>query len=295
MKINLKTEFRKLKLLVFTGSILLILVARCSFQVLAAESETKGVETGSGKLISKVAPGEFLPISVKLINFGAGQRVDVTIDYQILDSDEDDVVVSYSETVAVETTASFVKNIQIPFGLPPGKYIASSNIVYEGQEVPAISKFEFTVERKIAGIFLSQLILYGAITLLVGIAFAIVSRLIIKRRVSRGTLHEYQDVPKQERLFYEIISDTITQMRSHKGDEAIQIAGKIDGLIINEENGKVLKINKDPAEIVALLILQYEKTFGKKISFSSRESDKEAKERLRPIEENLNIIKKYFR
>ena len=122
------------------------------------------------------------------------------------------------------------------------------------------------------------------------------SRLIIKkRRVSRGISHEYPEEPKQDRLFYEIISDTITQMRSHKGDEAIRIAGKIEGLIINEENGKVLKINKDPAEIVALLILQYEKHFGKKMSFSPRESDKEAKERLRPVEENLNIIKKYFK
>ena len=289
----LKKNLRKIKLPALVSLVLITLAIWCNFQILAAEPKTNEMETGSGRLVSKVAPGEFLPISVKLINFGEGRRVDVDVDYQILNSNNV-VVFSQSETVAVETTASFVKNIQIPLDLPSGEYIASSKITYEGQEVPATSKFEFSVERKIAGIFVSQFILYGTVTILVGIAFAVLSRLIIKRRASRSNPHEYSDVPKEERLFYEIISDIIMQMRSHKGDQAIQIAGKIDGLVINEENGRVLKINKDPAEIVALLILQYQKSFGKKMVFSPRESDKETKELLRPVEKNLDIIKKYF-
>lgn len=289
----LKKNLRKIKLPALVSLVLITLAIWCNFQILAAEPKTNEMETGSGRLVSKVAPGEFLPISVKLINFGEGRRVDVDVDYQILNSNNV-VVFSQSETVAVETTASFVKNIQIPLDLPSGEYIASSKITYEGQEVPATSKFEFSVERKIAGIFVSQFILYGTVTILVGIAFAVLSRLIIKRRASRSNPHEYSDVPKEERLFYEIISDIIMQMRSHKGDQAIQIAGKIDGLVINEENGRVLKINKDPAEIVALLIFQYQKSFGKKMIFSPRESDKETKELLRPVEKNLDIIKKYF-
>jgi len=293
MKIILKTDLRKVKLSVLASLVLITLVAGYSFQVLAAEPKTGEVKTSGEGLISRVAPGEILPISVKLINFGGGQRVDVTIDYQILCSNNV-VVFSQSETVAVETTASFVKNIQIPLDLSPGEYIASSKITYEGQEVPATSKFEFTVERKIAGIFISQLILYGIITLLIGIAFAVLSRLIIKRRASRLNPHEYSDVPKEERLFYEIISDIIMQMRYRAGDRAMEIASSIDGLVINKENGKVLEINKDPAEIVAVLILQYQKSFGKKMVFSPRESDKEAKELLRPVEKNLDIIKKYF-
>ena len=289
----LKKNLRKIKLSVLASLVLITLVAGHGFQVLAAEPETGEVKTSGGKLISRVAPGEFLPISVKLINFGAGRRVDVDVDYQILDSNNV-VVFSQSETVAVETTASFVKNIQISLDLPPGKYIASSKITYEGQEVPATSKFEFTVERKIAGIFVSQFILYGTVTILVGIAFAVLSRLIIKRRVSRSTPQEYTEVPKKERIFYEIISDTIMQMRSYVGDQAIQIAAKIDGLVINEDNGKVLKINKDPAEIVALLILKYQKELGKEIKVLPRKADEETKDRLRTVEKHLDIIKKYF-
>ena len=289
----LPKNLRRIEISALASFVLIILTFWCNLWILAADTKTSGVETSSGRLVSRVAPGEFLPISVKLINFGQGQTVDVNVDYQILNSNNI-VVLSNSETVAVETTASYVKNIQIPFDLPSGKYSALSSITYGGQLVPATSKFEFTVERKIAGIFVSQFILYGAVTILVGIAFAVLGRLIIKRRVSRGALLEYPQVPKQDRLFYEIISDTISQMRSRKGDQAIQIAQRIDGLVINEENGRVLKINKDPAEIVALLVLQYERTFGGKMGLSPRDSDQEARKRLSAVEKNLDIIKKNF-
>lgn len=289
----LKIYHRKLKLLAFICLVLEIIVIGFNLQALAAEPKIGEVKTKGEGLISKVAPGEFLPISVRLVNFGGGRRVDVTINYQILDSN-DVVVLTETETVAVETTASFVKIIQIPNDLPPGKYTASSDITYETQEVPATSKFQFTVERKIAGIFVSQLILYGIITGLIGIAFAVISRLIIKRRASRLTPHEYSDMPKQERLFYEIISDIITQMRYHLGDQAIEIARDIDGLVINKENGRILELNKDPAEIVALLVLRYQKQTSQKTKVSPRKIDKETKEQLRPVEEHLDIIKKYF-
>ncbi|KPJ55181.1 hypothetical protein AMJ47_01555 [Parcubacteria bacterium DG_72] len=290
----LKIDYRKVKLLIFVCLVLAILVIGYSPQSLA-EAKTAEVKTSGEGLVSRVAPGEFLPISVKLINFGKGQRVDVTINYQILNSNNE-LVFSETETVAVETTASFVKNIQIPLDLPSGKYVASSEIIYEGQKVPASSNFQFTVERKIAGIFVSQLIVYGIITVLIGILFAVVSRLIIKkRRASRLSPHEYSNVPKQERLFYELISDIIMQMRYYSGHKAIEIAENIDGLVVQEGSGKVLKINKDPAEIIALLILQYQKQIGKKMRVLPRRTDRETKTRLRPIDKNLDIIKKYFR
>ncbi len=281
----------KLKFLASAALLLAILVTGYNSPIFAAESGE--VKTSGGSTVSRVAPGEFLPVSVKLANFGAGKRVDVTIDYQVL-GEAGRVVLTESETVAVETTASYVKNIQIPQDLPPGNYTVTSGITYEGQEVPATAKFQFTVERKIAGIFISQLVLYGTITLVVGIVFAIISRLIIKRRFSRHTPHEYSHVPKHERPFYEIISDLIAQMRQHTGDRAIEIASNIDGLSIRE-NGKVLAINKDPTEIVALLVLQYEKSLGKEPSFSARKADEETKKALAPAEQNLGIVSKYFK
>ena len=287
-----KIDIKKLKSLIFVWLILEILAIGHSPQVLAEEPETTGVKTSGASLVSRVAPGEFLPISVKLVNFGKGQRVDVTINYQILCS-HDKVVLSETETVAVETTASFVKNIQIPHNLLPGKYTASSNIIYEGQEVPATSKFQFTVERKIAGIFVSRLTLYGIITIFIGIVFAVISRLLIRRRFSRVKPYEYPKVPKKDRIFYEIISDIIMHMRSHIGDKAIELAGTIDGLIV-KENGSILEINKDPAEITALLMIKYQKNLCRKVSILPRRTDKETKKCLCSVDKNLDIIKKYF-
>ena len=184
-----------LKKLIFAYAILVVLSVAFDSKTFAQETKTGRTETSSGNLISRVAPGDFLPISVKLVNFGGGRRVDVTINYQIIDENAEEVI-SQVETVAVETTANFVKVIQIPYQIPSGKYRAVSSIIYEGQEVPAISQFEFTVERKFAGIFVSQLLIYGIVTLLISVAFAVVSRLLIKkRRARRIAPHEYPDVP----------------------------------------------------------------------------------------------------
>jgi len=289
---NYKTLYRKFLL----GScfVLIMLAMGFSPHLKAQAPETAEVKTSGGALISRVAPGEFLPISVKLVNFGGGRRVDVTIDYQILNSNNI-AVVTQSETVAVETTAGFVKNLQIPYNLSSGEYTAVSKITYEGQEVPATAQYQFSVEKKIAGIFVSQFILYGAFTLIIGIAFAVVSRLVIKkRRASRLSPHDYSDVPKPDRLFYEILSDTIMQMRYRVGDQALALAHNIDGLTIDEQSGKVLNITRDPAKIIALLVLQYENQLGQKISFALRKTDKETKKHLAPVDKNLVVIRKYF-
>ena len=284
---------KKFKFILFF-CLMLVLTFSYASQTLAVLHEAAELKTESGGLVTKLAPGEFLPISVKLTNFGGGRRVDVSIDYSILD-DSGNVITTESETVAVETTASYVKFIQIPHNTVSGVYTAESSIVYQGQAVPATSTYQFSVERKIAGIFVSQFILYVIIALGIGIAFAIVSRLVIKkRRARRLTPHDYSDVPKEKMIFYDIISDTIMQMRYRVGVEALEIAKNIHNLVIDEKDGKVLEIKDSPEKIIALLILQYEKHLGEKVSFALRKHDKEAKENLDTVNKNLVVVRKYF-
>ncbi|TSC77727.1 MAG: hypothetical protein G01um101429_995 [Parcubacteria group bacterium Gr01-1014_29] len=294
MKYDLNMHFTKslcLKRSYFLVAILTIVFGFSAVMVMAQESE---VRTSSGNLVTRVAPGELLPVSVKLVNFGGGKRVDVTIDYVIL-NEKGGIVLTEKETVAVETTAGFIKIIQIPRDVPPGKYTAEARITYQGQKVPAVANYQFTVERKIAGMFASQFLIYGAITVVVGIIGAAASRLIKKKlRVSRLTPHEYPEIPKEERIFYEIISDIIAQMRYRVGDKALDIARGIDDLIIDGNSGKVMSVKKSPAKIIALLILKYEKLLGQKISFAMRRPNEEAKERMAAIDKNLVVIRKYF-
>ncbi len=228
------------------------------------------IQTSGAGLASRVAPGEFLPVSVKLLNFGSRKKADVVITYKITDA-EGKKIYSAEETVAVETTATFVKTIQIPFETPPGRYIAKSSIVYQGQVTPATTEFPFLVERKILGLFQSDFYRYGGITLLISVLMILAGRALIKRhRGVRFTVFDYTDIPHGKRTFYEILSDTIMEMRERVGDDALKIAANIPGLRIDKETGRVLALTGHPSKIIAALVLEYEKLLGKKVSFSFR-------------------------
>jgi hypothetical protein len=219
---------------------------------------------------SRVAPGELFPISVRLSNFGAARRIDVLIEYSIL-SAAGEKLYAISETVAVETTANFVKTIQIPLGMAPGIYIAQTSITYGGQLVPAVTQFNFTVEQKILGLFQSDLALWGSITVVVGVLMLALGRTLVRRRRSeRFTPLDYSGIPRDTRIFYEIISDAVMQMRQRVGDEALLIAARIDGLKIDTETGRVLDLAGQPPKIIATLVSEYQKLLGKKVSFALR-------------------------
>ncbi|MBI3633385.1 MAG: hypothetical protein HY226_03785 [Candidatus Vogelbacteria bacterium] len=242
------------------------------FDVVSAPAGRR-VDTESAGLVLRVAPGELLPISVKLSNFGGGKKVDVLVKYYIL-TDSGVEIYSSEETVAVETTASFVKTIQVPFGAAPGIYFAKTAIVYGGQLVPATTQFPFTVERKILGIFQSDFILYSGIILILGVLLFYLARLFAEhRRLARFTPFDYSDIPHDERVFFELLSDTIMSMRQRVGDQAIEVARKVDGMVVDDKTGRVLKITGSPSKVIAGLVSGYEKALGKKVSFSFRKEN----------------------
>lgn len=261
---------------------------------LPGASSAQKIETAGAVSQSHFAPGEFLPISVKLLNFGTDRRVDVSITYKVLDA-LDNEVISSTETVAVETTASFVKLLQLPRSLPTGRYTASAAILYAGQEFPATAQFEFLVRQKFAGYFLSEWLIYGIVIVLLGfMAFLIGRSLFKKDKSGRLNSSDYSDVPKNDRVFYEILSDIITQMRLRVGDKAIEIAKGIEGLEISEDTGQIIQITKNPAKIVAILILKYENELGEKVSFALRQVDEGSDTKIKSLDKNLVVIRKYF-
>jgi hypothetical protein len=229
------------------------------------------VQSNSVGLAVKIAPGELLPISVKILNFGGGKRVDVTITY-LITSEKNVEVYRATETVAVETTNSFVKTIQIPSDTAPGVYMAKTSILYKGQETPATTQFSFRVDRKILGLFQNEFLLYGGGTLLFSLLMAVIGYSLIRHRASsRFGPIDYSHIPHNERVFYELISDTVLGMRQKVGDRALDIASRVEGLTIDEETGRIVKLTRSPSKIIAELVLGYEKTLGEKVSFSFRD------------------------
>jgi hypothetical protein len=114
---------RKLKFIIGASALAIIFAA--GSLAIAATDATAGT---SDVPIMEIAPGEFLPIAVKLTNFGGKKEVSVLVNYEIQDG-SGKVFFRLSETVPVETTVSFVKNIQLPITLPSGQYIAFSKII----------------------------------------------------------------------------------------------------------------------------------------------------------------------
>ena len=244
-----------------------------------AQDFTKNAQvyTNSAGLTTKVAPGELLPISVKLSNFGGGSKVDVLVEYVVVSSTGSEIY-STSDTVAVETTASFIKTIQIPFNVPEGVYTAETSVSYQGQLVPATTQFSFTVEPKFFGLFKSDFFLYGSVTIFISFFVLLLGYILVKRhRKGRFTVFNYSNIPHNMRTFYEILSDTIAQMRGRVGDDALLVASQIDGLKIDKETGRVIAINENPSKIIATLVHEYEELLGKKVSFSFRKEVPENK------------------
>lgn len=253
---------------------LLIIVFALQFVALSCAAQTPGtVSIAPEGLINKIAPGEFLPVSVKLVNFGSLRRVDVTIIYRIFDT-HDALVYTEEETVAVETTASFVKRIPLPPTLRQGLYTAVSDLHYPGQLQPAISRFQFTIERKIGGFFINDLIFYAVVSILAAIVIIGILMYLLTGKYAgqRMVFHEYENKPHAQRIYYEILSDIIAEMRLRIGDDALKITRNIPQLEINKENGRVMHVGGDPAKIAALLIHRYQILLGKPISFGLRKA-----------------------
>lgn len=251
-------------------SIFLLSILSCMLLKPAVIHAASQLQTSGGGLNSKVAPGEFLPLSVKLLNFGSSNRVDVAIVYKIIDGKGKEIY-SAQETVAVETTANFIKTVQIPEDTPPGRYTASSSIIYQGQVTPATSEFPFVVERKFFGLFQSDLYPYAGVVALVSVIAWIVSRLLIRRRrTARQGPIDYSNIAGDTRIFYELISDTVMGMRQQVGEKALDIANQIQGITIDQSTGRVLSLTQKPSKVIADLVSEYEKALGKKVSFSFR-------------------------
>lgn len=94
----------------------------------------------------KVAPGDEFNFIVDFTNMGALKRTDVLLNYSIVDFNGK-VIFSNSNTVAVETKASYSETIQIPDGLPEGRYFLYVRADYDNKTASASQEFEISTKR----------------------------------------------------------------------------------------------------------------------------------------------------
>lgn len=243
---------------------------------------------------TNVSAGERLYFNVDIKYPENTSRKDLRLNYEIL---KDGKIIAQSNNLkAIETQLSFADFIVIPENATDGLYFIKAKVSdYENFNKEVSASFNIV---KPAGIQIKGYFLITFIAVIfIGVILFIIQIYTTKKvgRTGRFAPHEYPNLPKRERLFYEIISDLIMQAHYRIGDKALELSGKIDGLIIDKENGRILEINRDPSEIIAMLVLEYERHFGAELKFMPRKIDKEIQEYLKPVNKNLEIINRYFK
>ena len=137
----------------------------------------------------EVIPGDELLSSIKLINLGSGGRVDVFLDYEITDENEN-VILTKKETVAVETQANFVRIFDIPENAPIGKYTLHARITYADGKFAEGEGFFEVVNNK--SDYKSIIYTIFIILILGGLIFlGIKSKTIIEKIKMRHKIHKF--------------------------------------------------------------------------------------------------------
>ena len=109
--------------------ILILLIALSIFSisaVIVSAAQPFNIEIELPDSYKNVNPGSDVWFTIKLLNLANTQRVDVTLNYEITDSTGKSIIKN-SKTVAIETQASFVADLQLPSDSLPGDY--SINVV----------------------------------------------------------------------------------------------------------------------------------------------------------------------
>ena len=121
----------------------------------------------------EVVPGEELLTNIEIFGIGGEGKVDVLLEY-LIRGEEGNVIFSDTETISIETKASFVKISKIPLDTKKGNYLFYVKATYEGQSASASAWFK--VREKF---LLEEILPPLAIVLIVGIIISIIILLLM--------------------------------------------------------------------------------------------------------------------
>jgi cell division septation protein DedD len=112
-------------------------------KLLQAKEPLLDVQVSAEKL--SYAPGEEVGFDLEITNMGSAERFDITLISRLLDKN-DNTLLSKEETIAISTSASYHKTIQLPSTIKPGSYVLKVFANYADKV--ATSSFSFEVTQK---------------------------------------------------------------------------------------------------------------------------------------------------
>jgi len=124
----------------------LAIISLILFNLASAQENPFNLEVHIADAHKGMQAGEDLLFTTKILNLAGQQRMDITLNYNILDSQKN-TLTSKSETLAIETQASFVGNIKIPENTPEGDYELDVQLIVNNKE-EAKGKDSFEIIKK---------------------------------------------------------------------------------------------------------------------------------------------------
>ena len=135
-----------------------------------------------------ISPGEEVSGEISLYNLAGTGKVDVLVEYTILNKNGDEIL-HEQETIAVETSTSFVRSFKLPEGVGSGKYFLYIKTTYNGLVASASSQFNVGF---IPPLTLSEQILFIVIGVLIILALILFFEIRkIKKHIGRHKIDEH--------------------------------------------------------------------------------------------------------
>jgi len=153
----------------------------------------------------KIEINDDILFSIKLVNLGSEGRIDVLLDYGIKDKNNN-LLLHKTETIAVETQATFVRQLDLT-GISPGKYKIIGKITYaDGKIAETTNSFEIVEsERKInadlVGWIIIGVLIAGFIILLIYKSKPLIEKILIRARIKKIVNLSYKETFRKELPF----------------------------------------------------------------------------------------------
>ncbi len=136
-------------------------------------------------LTKEINPGQPVRSQVTLYNMGMTKKIDVTIGYTVKEVYTEKIVAKDSETLAIESSLSFVRTIALPKTISIGKYTIEAVAYYENKTATGVSSFDVVETPAIMLFLISIFTSWYPYAIVAAIIVLLLIRLLLRRMRER--------------------------------------------------------------------------------------------------------------
>jgi len=158
------------------------------FQGFAVQDGVFNLEVDIPSSYDVVEPGSEIHFTTKIFNLAGEDRMDVSLRYEVTDEDGE-MIISKSETMAIETQASFVGSLKIPDDAAEGSYVLCVTLlVHDVEEAKGENSFQVVKEENKV-VYYTYVVIISIVSLVLLVYLASKSKGILEKFRMRSRIH----------------------------------------------------------------------------------------------------------